>query len=1754
MNKLLLFFRILTLFAALALTPLAFSQQDSIDQSNPDRFLDSPQACVVFVTGDFESECILPFEKPGAYLNEEGTTLIACQDMEVTYTAHLAGNANAVAWSWYVSGAVTWINNGDGTITVNWGSDDTGTIYVEVTDAEGNICSVERAVLLMERPTAIVNTIPPYVVENGQNIVYVCRGESVEFIDESTLDNGDIAGYYWRNGWSGASSSSQNFVVSDVMDEQEVIHRVYNNCGCYDSVLFKIRVRDGKPLELGCYGTVCAGQEVTYTAISPECNSYAWTVDGGSIIDGSNSATFTVRWDNTPSGYGVIELEGSLCADWACPALMTKKIPILTGGLAISGQRIVCVGETADYSLPLYGSTEYRWSVSPSGGVIVHEVQANRRVLEFRREGTYQIYVDYDCEFLDCRDLHSDTLTVFVKPRLSIDGDNRICKGSPCNIHTLPAGTVANWTVRDSVGTVIYTGSGDILPFSFDTLRAGKYRITAENDDFCHSSDHILTIIDTPPTPSIDGNPSVTCPYSSILLSGEPSEPSYSLVWRPQCSGASPQSVSGNEVTINYGNEVCDVAVYNYDRITGCLSAQPYTHHVTLFQLADYNVGPYTVCPGSPVSLAAPPQDNVIYEWQLDEYKQYCASVQGDVYSHSADLWVNELTGAGAYPTTFDLTLYRTYCSTLRDTVTISLTVTDSIGSMSIDTIGSVCQGEAVPLHGDCSGDDYHWSISGCEYYTLSGNSVTFDEPGVFTATLNCNPYDFCHNSRYTLSASTSVHVHPLPPFVALLFADGNVSTFPTLSEDEYSFHWGHTTDTHNIVSMTSGVELYTCEITRREFPGCSRTIEAVADTMCQYVGIDFNGFNYCDRTATFSLSDVPATAQVLWYVSGGEYASDSLLEGHETVVTIPFARLGDYLIQAYATYEGQCYRGYYTITVDFLPSFDIIKHCTALELRNNSHTLTGEGDITVSCDGTLYTFPVTQSSIMISNLSEGEHTFSLVTPNGVGMPCTIGTVTVQNTGGALLTVETEYGDQQACENTALKLIVQGVPEPDIENVSWAFSDGSAFSTGTNTLYHTFRQGNWYQVTATLVDANGCSSYGTLNLSSISNDLKNPLIEQQGDITCPGNGMQLHYTTDHGDYLNPAYYQWNDGEYTLSDNHFVYSTGDYKVTATDDNHCKAMAMANVPFKNQPQAVIVTDGSALCERESITFYGSPDPNPENYDFVWRIQRNGSVVDSSVNHNMEYTPSQPGTYTVSLSITNSEDCSDNDSYTFTVSPRPPKPTIDFAGNQCIDQPPVNLMGSNYSGELHWSNGHVGNTANYYVPGTATAWYYDAVSGCRSNDENIYITPAPNFDALLTGCYNICKSDLPNLSPLRVWGLMPIYQSYHWHWLLNGGEIVNGSHSSDPLELQLTEFGDYQLVVAYNNDQCNVKSPLLTLHDSCICNDLDVAVRVTSTRIKDCRIHYNVHVTVCNNSDKKVCLKTPPVLVDNASGVVVEQMNFHQRTLGPGECYTFLIKLSATRLGDGTVSFRLYDDCNDCTKDFTVDLTGVNINCDGMMRVDRFRLVPHVSTQPVMWFNFRALLPPVQSVLYFWADPDIVTDYNFFPFSNVMGLAGINADTLLRMASHGERICFHAIVCTGRRLCKLHYCIRAKELYSMLMHSRSDGAKGTVNHSEEDDLQPLLDGERLTLHPNPASGMVTVTGQGGSVSEVVIIDMQGRRVVSFADTDRFDVSSLPAGQYIVRVTTTSSQSDDSTLTQSSSQSFSQSEGIHYLKLIKK
>lgn len=1765
MNKFLLFkyYRPLALFLFCLLSTMASAQElpNTLSDSLMQKQEEYP--CNISIVGDFEPECILPFEK-NWYYNEEPNTLIACQGMKVIYTAYVdMGGYTPDKWEWEVAGEDSYTDNGDGSITVTWGNGTAGQLTVTIYGPDGIVCTKTVNVRLIEKPHINVVTTPAYTdVSGGPKVIYVCKGETVEFTELSSTTNTDIVGYYWGS-MMGGTSSTPNYRIENVWTNDQVIHRVYNNCGCYDEEVYEIQVLTGDILDLGCYGTVCEGARVTYTANSPSCNQFFWYVEGGTIVDGQNTPQITVQWDNPQNGYGVIAIDGNLCGNNACPAMLSKKIPIIENNISIKGQTTACVDEAVIYSIPLFGSTEYHWNITPSSGVNQVALNgANEQMYIFTTPGTYQISVSYKCDFLECGEFTSAPLTVTVKPKLTIFGEDRLCITNPSSLATSPA-TIADWTVYDMANSQLVSNVSAQSSLAILFPQPGKYLIVAHDAGYCRDAEFILTVQEAPPAPTIydfdPNNPHTSCPNSGILLKANPSNPDYTIIWKPVCNSGFPDSVSGNEVTINYGNTVCNVEAYTYDRMLGCRSANAYVHTVTERLPLPVNItSPITVCPGTKITWGnaqVPYQEGFLYKWKIQESMQHCASIQGSALSNAVTLVVNDFESAN-YPINFYMTLERKYCDqTIYDTVRFIVDVhTPEVISIQSDR-DTVCPGTTVHFFG--SGGDataYRWKTDESNtVYSGASFSHMFTRSGDHTVTLMYSTFDYCTNTQYF--ATTTKHIHVLPiPYSSGIYMDSynNVVGVHVPTPNNYSYEWYYNnsllSDEHGESVPYLGFGCYKCIITNIQ-TGCGKTVTKCFYSVpnpCDSAGWDIIRYDTC--STTLYLKTQVVGNPVRWSVIGGRYAI-SYANSSRTEANITFLEATTYFITAYTT-GNNCETSNYIINVPFIPIFTFEKQCDRIIIHNKSlyqdgttpivMNVNGEPDVSFHAHDDTYSYPVP---------SNGSYTFQLIQP----YHCDLGTVVFDNVIDELIITASNGSENpvRTCENTPLVLTATLASGYFVDSVLWRFSDGTYYEESGSSFYHTYGTiNNQYMVTAYVKDQNGCLVDTTIAVEPHNNDLETGrLTIPSEDPVCPYVlSKQLTFTAIPGPfYPNQSTYQWNVGNYPNTNSRPTYFTYNYSVVVTNNNFCKEHAQLDVLFKTRPTAIIVADKYKCCIGDKVKLYGAPGPDSNDYVFAWNIlDPNGNHTTPST-ASTSFAASVAGTYEINLNVTNNQGCDADATTVFiTVYPTPTEPSIGFGSRLCLDDPPVELVGGNpYGTDLHWSNGSTGTVACYFTPGVATAWYYDPTSGCKSDEARITIDAQPDFDALLTGCYEKCPQffDIPRELP--VWGLTQNQQEIDWQWILNGGVIDNGTgeYTFNPLLLKLPTFGNYFLEVLYNNNNCLTKSPLFTIKEKelCDCENVNITTK-TSWYVKDCRLYYDINVTVCNNSDLEDCFKELKPLFESEYMNVV-WTDFGGATIGSGDCFSFNILLEVSQfVPSQTAVFQLFDDCNNCTTEFSISLMPDKIDCEEEMILDWYEVHPELSSNVAAYFDFKLNVSPCQNLIAFWTEPPMVINYWYDGAAMVQGLGMVDFATLTQLMAEGGKICFYAITCEGDKLCKRRVCISAEEVYNILHDmwlaktNTSGGSKGgNTKRMPNPDLGNDTDPR---LMPNPTTGEVNVIGTTDEVVEVLVMDMNGRQMATFDNTSNFNISTLPSGIYIVRVKTHLDNTDK----------------VTYLKLVKK
>ena len=1675
--------------------------------------------CNLHIESDFDSECLLTeYAREYPYLNELdlGDCILACKGNTVTYTAVGSDDAQ---FSWTVIGAASYYpSNQNRTMVVTWGNEQLGSISVNMVTANSNTCTAELCLVLIDPPKVASSTVPAYYIdEQGRKVIEVCLNETVELMDASVAGQTPIVGYVWDTPFGDASTPNHT-IVANQTGEHIIEHYVQNECGCEDYEEIRIRVLNSKQIELSCYGTVCAGAATSYTLLSPDCSQYRWSVEGGSYTsDPVNPATINVQWGNPPSGYGTISLDAAFC-DSQCKAMASVKIPVITDSAAIAGPDVVCVGDLQQYELPVWGSTHYSWSVLQGNVTMTNTEEPNQVLVRFPQTGTYTLHADYGCDFIGCGPF-STTKTIKVKDTMSVNStDHTLCKGAT-GTYTTWHGNSVTWRVYDQSGAQIYQTDAISLSFVFAT--AGNYRIVASGSNYCADAEYLVKVLDNPPALNSTNGPHEACPRTSILLSGTPTHPNFYLEWAPACTTATPSLAEGDEVTISYAIEICNVAVYQVDNENGCRS-EAYIHTVQPFTLAPSGFPTsLTKCAGETFVQSVPLQDNVLYEWTISPAG--VASIQGDHLSNSVSILVNHLVGN--LPASASVTLKRTDCTGVPDVESFKLYTLDAPApSISYNT--PVCPGDNDYFSVNSPAGNpsqYTWHIDG---NSIAGTSTSymFTQSGTHPFTLDYQPFTVCP----AIVVTGAVEVVAPPKVVPYL--DGQ--NLYVIAYPNASYHWEIVGDptvwsTTNYCPYTVTSASYCCTVTYNNAPYCSATgcftNQVIPGSDCNTMSVSSSPLSCTSVSVTAS---PPGNGIASWSVVPS-LAGNSITPNGNTVV-LDFIYPGVYTVIAEATDNGQCYRKETQVVIECVPDFALTYSCNnpvAFEDKTLCRIMGSIVSREIEVLETGYTnssFSGNTIPLSAFLLGSTNHVIYTVTLSN-GLECQVTkTISID----ALPTITSLNISQNICEDTPYWFSATAYGS----TYKWVFGDGT-YLYGNN-FYHTFTNNS--TITLYVTNADGCTTFQSENVTVVNNTLKTGQLQLSlyTDV-CPGTPREIYFTVNNP---NNHYYWEYSATGTQNNTYNTYQTGDYHVLVTNSYGCKKEAMTNVRFLNAPTAKI-TGRTEYCIGEMVKLNGNTGANNQ---YTWSIT--GPMNDMQYTPNITFVPTLPGTYTVTLTVTNVPDgCTAVATTAVVVHSQPIAPPISFNGTVCIHTPPV-IVQSNSGQSLLWSNGFHGISAEYYTPGFLTAHYLDPITGCPSANSQLFIPPAPNYAALLTGCYEKCADELP--ATLPVYGLYPYYvyeeniDSARWNWYEDNSSILSGTNISP--NLPVNNFDSYYLSTQYNNG-CVAQSPTLSItqKDTCSCDSISVTV---SKECDDdgCMLIYHLAVTLCNNSSRTAYFNQ---LTCHPASTILS-VNTLPVTVLPGTCQTIYVDVEFLNFASSYVEFTLYDPENDCVFSFSEFFDWNKCIGDCTLESASTTFSEELSSpHQTAYFNAILNLPSnTTDIIALWSDPPQLLSYSYTtPYTSVNALLMLNYGQLTQMVANHEYICIHAIVCIENDyLCHIENCIPAITFFNnipvdfRLLDTSTTADNDSTRNFQSSSFVPQAD--KPYLAPNPARDEVAVMGIAPEeVAEITVLTMQGGQVANFRNEYRFNISGLATASYIVRVVTTEGK-------------------VHYLKLVKR
>jgi gliding motility-associated-like protein len=287
------------------------------------------------------------------------------------------------------------------------------------------------------------------------------------------------------------------------------------------------------------------------------------------------------------------------------------------------------------------------------------------------------------------------------------------------------------------------------------------------------------------------------------------------------------------------------------------------------------------------------------------------------------------------------------------------------------------------------------------------------------------------------------------------------------------------------------------------------------------------------------------------------------------------------------------------------------------------------------------------------------------------------------------------------CQGTATQFTnTSTIASGTITGYEWDYtSNGIVNSTNTNTS-HGFPQAGTYDVTLTATTSNGCSNSVTQQV--VVNSV--PVVAFTPEEVCQGattefedlssvvNGTITDWFWDFGDggatsnLQNPTYTYPNSGSYNVS------------LTVTSDQGCISTGTQLIDVYAVPTANFTVVNA--CDGQAVVFTNaSADNGGSNVSFDWDYTNDGTVDFTGTTTSHIYPA--PGAYTASLTVTNSNGCSDNIVLPLDVFA---SPTASFTGeNICA------------GGDVQFTN-----TSSVQI-GTITGYNWDFANGLFSTQQS-------------------------------------------------------------------------------------------------------------------------------------------------------------------------------------------------------------------------------------------------------------------------------------------------------------------------------------------------------------------------------------------------------------------------------------------------
>lgn len=359
--------------------------------------------------------------------------------------------------------------------------------------------------------------------------------------------------------------------------------------------------------------------------------------------------------------------------------------------------------------------------------------------------------------------------------------------------------------------------------------------------------------------------------------------------------------------------------------------------------------------------------------------------------------------------------------------------------------------------------------------------------------------------------------------------------------------------------------------------------------------------------------------------------------------------------------------------------------------------------------------------------------------------------------------------------------------------IRWEMGDGTVLNDSTEFSYVYNTAGN-YNIELYTEDIGGC-------VDSITKTIRvfDPNVSAGNDITMCTNGSVPISATPTA--IAPLSYQWNSGESTNSIS--PSTSGQYIVEITDAAGCTNTDTMNLTIHEVPQSI--PSAAAVCLNETTNL---TDNSTIGTGSITGWQWDFGDGNNSTSQNPTHTYANDGNFTVQLTVTSDQNCTNTQSINYTINELP----LSIAGLDSLlncSRTSMTLDGSNSDNGANfahlWSttNGNIVSGGSSLTPtidatGTYVITTTNTTTNCITSDSLIItidsLAPTSNagIDTVITCIPNVNLDGTNSSSG----------SNYTYLWSTSNGTINTGGSTTTP---NVTAVGIYSLLVTDLNNGC-------------------------------------------------------------------------------------------------------------------------------------------------------------------------------------------------------------------------------------------------------------------------------------------------------------------------------------------------------------